>query len=27
MQKRGRPGVEILEKVNGTPVLTKELMA
>jgi len=26
MQRRGRPGVEILEKVNGTPVLTKELM-
>jgi len=26
MQKRGRPGVEILEKVNGVPVLTKELM-
>lgn len=26
MQRRGRPGVEILEKVHGTPVLTKELM-
>lgn len=26
MQRRGRPGVEILEKVNGTPELTKELM-
>lgn len=26
MQRRGRPGVEILEKVNGTPDLTKELM-
>lgn len=26
MQRRGRPGVEILEKVNGTPVITKELM-
>lgn len=27
MQRRGRPGVEILEKVNGTPTLTKELMS
>lgn len=26
MQKKGRPGVEILEKLHGTPVLTKELM-
>ena len=26
MQRRGRPGVEILEKLHGTPVLTKELM-
>lgn len=26
MQRRGRPGVEILEKVNGTPDLTKELL-
>lgn len=26
MQRRGRPGVEILEKVHGVPVLTKELM-
>lgn len=27
MQRRGRPGVEILEKLHGTPVLTKELMS
>ena len=26
MQKKGRPGVEILEKLHGTPVLTKELI-
>jgi len=26
MQRKGRPGVEILEKLHGTPVLTKELM-
>jgi hypothetical protein len=26
MQKKGRPGVEMLEKFNGVPVLTKELM-
>ena len=26
MQKKGRPGVEILEKMNGTPKLTQELM-
>lgn len=26
MQKKGRPGVEILEKMNGVPTLTQELM-
>jgi len=26
LQRKGRPGVEILEKQNGTPLLTKELM-
>lgn len=26
LQKKGRPGVEILEKTHGTPALTKELM-
>jgi hypothetical protein len=26
LQRRGRPGVEMLEKLHGTPVLTKELM-
>ena len=26
MQRKGRPGVEILEKLHGTPTLTKELM-
>lgn len=26
LQRKGRPGVEMLEKKNGTPVLTKELM-
>lgn len=26
LQKKGRPGVEMLEKQNGTPTLTKELM-
>jgi hypothetical protein len=26
LQRKGRPGVEILEKMNGTPVLTQELM-
>lgn len=26
MQRRGRPGVEILEKINGVPDYTKELM-
>lgn len=27
MQKKGRPGVEILEKLHGTPILTKDLMS
>lgn len=27
MQRKGRPGVEMLEKFNGLPILTKELMA
>lgn len=27
MQRKGRPGVEILEKVHGVPKLTKELMS
>ena len=26
MQRKGRPGVEMLEKLHGTPTLTKELM-
>lgn len=26
MQRKGRPGVEILEKMNGLPVLTRKLM-
>lgn len=26
LQRRGRPGVEILERTHGTPILTKELM-
>lgn len=27
LQRRGRPGVEILEKTHGIPILTKELMS
>jgi hypothetical protein len=27
LQRKGRPGVEMLEKLNGVPVLTKELMS